>query len=262
MVDRNLRLAVISGTFHLDKNGKAKRSRGGHVNVELDFEKRYRLVREVIETVVLTFLMFMVIRLAVQNFNIDGHSMEPNLHNGELILVDKWSYLFHAPERGDVIVFIAPPQPSQDYIKRVIGLPGDVITVRGTTVIVDGVVLKENYIDPALQGNSCPFKAIDNLVVPSNKYWVMGDNRANSSDSRCWGFVPKQNVIGRAALVYWPLGQSNDGLLPNVSSVFASVHQGGVSSTSRPSEDVINVDGAIFLLLMPGLLVLYSRRRK
>ena len=82
------------------------------MHIELDFEKRYRLVREVIETVVLTVLMFLVIRLAVQNFNIEGMSMEPSLHDQELILVDKWSYLFHAPARGDVIVFVAPPEPS------------------------------------------------------------------------------------------------------------------------------------------------------
>src|SRR5437660_3213110 len=108
------------------------------MHVELDFEKRYRLVREVIETVVLTILMFLVIRMAVQNFNVEGMSMEPNLHDKELILVDKWSYLFHAPARGDVIVFVAPPNPSQDYVKRIIGIPGDVITIRDTTVIVDG----------------------------------------------------------------------------------------------------------------------------
>ncbi len=118
------------------------------MNPQLDFEKRYRLVREVIETVVLTVLMFLVIRFAVQNFNIEGHSMEPSLHDQELILVDKWTYLFHPPSRGDIIVFIAPPQPSQDYIKRVIGIPGDVITIQNTTVIVDGVTLKETYVDP------------------------------------------------------------------------------------------------------------------
>src|SRR5437588_3825866 len=118
------------------------------MNVELDFEKRYRLVREVIETIVLTILMFLVIRLAVQNFNIDGHSMEPSLHDKELILVDKWTYLFHPPQRGDVIVFKAPPEPSQDYIKRIVALPGDTITVRDTTVIVDGVTLRETYVDP------------------------------------------------------------------------------------------------------------------
>jgi signal peptidase I len=193
--------------------------------MEMDFEKHFRLVREVIETIVLTALMFAVIRFAVQNFNIDGMSMEPSLHNGELILVDKWSYLFHAPQRGDVVVFIAPRTPSQDYIKRIIGLPGDVITIQGTTVFVDGVKLNETYVDPARQGNPYAFKRIYNLVVPPNEYWVMGDNRAGSCDSRGFGFVPRQNIIGRAALVYWPLRQSNDGLLPNYSSVFANVHQ-------------------------------------
>src|SRR5204863_478541 len=81
------------------------------MNVELDFEKRYRLVREVIETIVLTVLMFLIIRMAVQNFNIVGHSMEPNFHDQELVLVDKWSYLFRTPARGDVIVFVAPVAP-------------------------------------------------------------------------------------------------------------------------------------------------------
>ena len=109
------------------------------MNPELDFEKRFRLVREVIETIVLTVLMFLVIRFAVQNFNVEGTSMEPRLHNGELILVDKWTYLFHPPQRGDVIVFVAPPQPSQDFVKRIIGVPGDRITIHNTIVIVNGV---------------------------------------------------------------------------------------------------------------------------
>lgn len=124
------------------------------MNPQPNFEKRYRLVREVIETIALTVLMFLVIRFAVQNFNIEGHSMEPSLHDQELILVDKWTYLFRSPTRGDVIVFIAPPQPSQDYIKRVIGIPGDVITIQNNTVIVDGVALKETYVDPRNQGNT------------------------------------------------------------------------------------------------------------
>src|SRR6266566_2801678 len=147
------------------------------MNADLDFEKRYRLVREVIETIVLTVLMFLVIRFAVQNFNIEGTSMEPSLHNQELILVDKWTYLFRPPTRGDVIVFIAPPQPSQDYIKRVIGLPGDTITINNTTVIVDGVTLKETYVDPNNQGNQYFSKQIQNMVVPPNDYFVLGDNR-------------------------------------------------------------------------------------
>src|SRR2546421_584757 len=185
------------------------------MNVELDFEKRYRLVREVIETIVLTILMFLVIRLAVQNFNIEGMSMEPSLHDKELILVDKWTYLFHAPSRGDVVVFVAPTHSDQDYIKRIVALPGDTITIHDTTVIVDGATLNETYVDPHHQGNVYAYKTISNMIIPPNDYFVLGDNRIGSSDSRDWGVLPRSNIIGRAALVYWPLGQSNNGLLPN-----------------------------------------------
>ncbi len=191
------------------------------MDLEYDFEKRYRLVREIIETLVLTVLMFLVIRLAVQNFNIDGMSMEPNLHNQELVLVDKWSYRFNKPGRGDVIVFVAPPNPAQDYIKRIIGLPGDVITIRDTQVFVNGKALDEPYIDPHLQGN--PYAPTTNLIIPSGAYFVLGDNRNGSSDSRDWGCVPQGNVVGRAALVYWPLGRDNNGLLHNVSPTFHNI---------------------------------------
>ncbi len=232
------------------------------MNPQYDFEKRYRLVREVIETIVLTVLMFLVIRFAVQNFNIEGMSMEPSLHNQELILVDKWTYLFRPPARGDVIVFVAPPQPSQDYIKRVIGLPGDTITILDTTVIVDGVTLKETYVDPNNQGNMYNTnKPIHNMVVPPNDYFVLGDNRKGSSDSRDWGFVPKNNIIGRAALVYWPLQQDNDGFLPNVTSVFTNVHQGS-SAFTLLSNGFIIIASPILPLAAPILLLVLVRRRR
>ena len=243
------------------------------MDLEFDFEKRYRLVREIIETVVLTFLMFLVIRLAVQNFNIDGMSMEPNLHNQELILVDKWSYLFHAPARGDVIVFVAPPNPTQDYIKRIIGLPGDIITIQDTTVLVNGKPLSEPYIDPHRQGN--PYQPFVNRVVPPNSYFVLGDNRNGSSDSRDWGCVPRQNVIGRAALVYWPLGQSNNGLLPSVAQTFTNIPSptgtplstcllmmkpaATIAPTSNGS--VLNLN-MVLLLALPGIFRAFYRRRK
>jgi signal peptidase I len=233
------------------------------MNIELDFEKRYRLVREIIETIVLTILMFLVIRFAVQNFNIEGTSMEPSLHNTELILVDKWSYLFHAPDRGDVIVFVAPPDPSQDYIKRIVAVPGDVLTVHDTTVIVDGVTLNEPYVAQQNQGNPYAFKVINNLVIPPNDYFVLGDNRGGSSDSRNWGFVPRTNIVGKAALVYWPLGQNNDGFLPNYASVFTNVHQPGSAASTQQGGSIpaLNADG-LFLVAMPGVLMIFSWRRK
>jgi signal peptidase I len=212
----------------------------------------------VIETVVLTILMFLVIRLAVQNFNIEGHSMEPGLHDKELILVDKWSYLFHPPTRGDVIVFVAPPHPDQDYIKRIVAIPGDTITINDTTVIVDGVKLNEHYVDPRNQGNIFAAKAISNMLVPPNDYFVLGDNRIGSSDSRDWGFVPRNNIVGRAALVYWPLGEDNNGLLPNESAVFASVHQAGLAPSSQRSGATLPLED-LLLLALPGCFVIASR---
>src|SRR5579859_4771250 len=104
--------------------------------------------------------MFLIINLAVQNFDVEGPSMEPSLHDTERIMVDKASYLFHQPARGDVIVFIAPPNPSLNYVKRIVALPGDTINVQGTTVTVDGVNLQEPYVDPKRQGN--PFAPVIN----------------------------------------------------------------------------------------------------
>ncbi len=233
------------------------------MDAELNFEKRYRLLREVIETVVLTILMFLVIHSAVQNFNIDGHSMEPNLHNNELILVDKWTYLFHAPARGDIIVFVAPPDPTQDYVKRIIGEPGDVITINNGVPTVNGVTLKEYYVQPANMGATPGDNPIFKEVVPPNDYFVMGDNRAGSSDSRTWGFLPRKNIIGRAALVYWPLGQDNSGLLPNVSSVYAKVQAQAVHP-ALPNGHGFDIN-EMLLVAMPGGFVVfsfYSKRRR
>jgi signal peptidase I len=228
------------------------------MNPDLDFEKRFRLVREVIETIVLTLLMFLVIRFAVQNFNVEGPSMEPTLHNGELILVDKWSYLFRPPERGDVIVFVAPPIPSEDYVKRIIGIPGDRITINNTNVYVDGVLLKETYVTPIDQGNPYNYKTISNMLIPPNMYFVLGDDRIHSSDSRDWGLVPRSNIIGRAALIYWPLHQDNDGFLTNFSSVFDDVHQ--PSTSSGNSGLLTGIDPSV-VVLAPSLLVFFRKRR-
>lgn len=213
--------------------------------------KRPHFLREAIETIVLTLLLFFIIHSAVQNFNVDGTSMEPTLHNGELILVSKWNYLFHAPARGDVIVFVAPPQPSEDYVKRIIALPGDVISISDGVPTVNGVKLSEFYVAAGDMGSTPYDRPIHNVIVPANDYFVMGDNRLGSSDSRTWGFVPRGNIIGEASLVYWPLGQNNDGFLPNASSVFASVPAHIQSSASLqtqaslPQEDILASGGVI-----------------
>ena len=228
------------------------------MNPEPDVSRRHRLWRDVFETMALTLLMFLVLRFAIQNFNIDGTSMEPNLHNSELVLVDKWTYLFHPPARGDIVVFAAPPEPTQDYVKRVIGVPGDMITVQGTTVTVDGVQLDESYIAAQNQGIPPGARVINRLLVPPHEYFVLGDNRAVSSDSRIWGFVPRQNIIGRAALVYWPLGKNNNGFVPGVSRVFASIHRNNDQGAWSGLTSNIN---ALWLLLIPLLLLAFRQRK-
>jgi len=234
--------------------------------VEQNFEKRYRFVREIMETIVLTVLMFVIINLAVQNYDIQGPSMEPTLHNQERIMVDKVSYLFHPPTRGDIIVFIAPNNPSLNYVKRIIAVPGDVISVDDTTVKFDGVTLQESYVHPERQGN--PYDPIDNKIVTPGHYFVMGDDRVNSSDSRDWGFVPHENIIGRAALIYWPLGEDNNGFLHNYSSVFANVRQANQPASAFrnsqiPATGDLNVN-EMFLCMSPALLLFrcwYQKRK-
>ena len=179
--------------------------------------RRLHMLREVLEAVALTILLFLVFRFAVQNYRVDGHSMVPTLQDQQYILVNRAAYLFHPPERGDVIVFAYPLDPSQDYVKRVIGIPGDRVQVKQDgTVIVNGVKLREPYITPALN----PYLPTD-MVLGPGQYFVLGDNRGDSSDSRIWGPVPRQNIIGKALLVYWPL--SGFHLIPDASAVFAAI---------------------------------------
>lgn len=236
------------------------------MNMELDFEKRHRLVREIIETLVLTVLMFLIIRTAVQNFAIDGHSMESTLHDKELVLVDKWSYLFHPPQRGDVIVFDAPPQPGVDYIKRIIAVPGDVITINNGRPTVNGVTLNEFYVAPGHMGATASDQPVNHEVVPPGDYFVMGDNRIGSFDSRSWGFLPASKIIGRAALVYWPFKQDNDGLIASAYAVFANVpapHTTGSvpAAPTLSSSHTVPVNDAA-LLAMPSLFVVCCWYRK
>ena len=181
-------------------------------------EKRTHLIREVIETIALTLIVFLVIRFAAQSFRVDGDSMNPGLHTDEFVLVDKAAYLFQAPQRGDVIVFHYPLDTHRDFIKRVIGLPGDIINVTSTSVIVDGRTLQEPYIsDTSNFGN-------DTWKLRPNQFFVMGDNRPNSLDSRTWGPLDRGYIIGKAVVVYWPITDWE--LINAFPTVFAGIHLG------------------------------------
>jgi signal peptidase I len=181
--------------------------------------KRLRI--RVIEMLLLTGLLFGLAHLTLQNYHIDGRSMEPTLHNQEYILVSKASYLLTAPTRGDVIVFRYPLDTSKNYLKRIIAIPGDVISVTNNTVTVNGITLHERYVNRT--DNFNPYPNIHNEKIPTNDYFVLGDNRGDSSDSRAWGLVPRSDIIGKTTIVYWPLNTDNFGFLPNMGDVFAKV---------------------------------------
>jgi len=157
----------------------------------------WRFVLDIVETLILSALLFWGIDKVSARIRVDGYSMEPTLHNGEFVIVNRLAYRFGQPERGDVIVFQYPRDPDQEYIKRVIGLPGDRVRVSGGKVYVNDTQLSEPYIAAAPRYQS-------EWTVPDSNLFVLGDNRNNSSDSHNWGTVPFENVIGKALFVYWP----------------------------------------------------------
>ena len=144
-----------------------------------------------------------IITFIAQSFVVEGSSMEPSLHNRERLLVNKLVYRFKEPQRGDVVVFRYPANPKRKFIKRIIGVPGDVVEVRDGHVILNGQVLEEDYTMDLTFGTFGP------EVVPPGHYFVLGDNRNNSDDSRFpdVGFVPRANIVGKAFVTWWPPGE-------------------------------------------------------
>jgi signal peptidase I len=156
-----------------------------------------RFILDVLETVVLSVVLFLAINAITARIRVDGSSMEPTLHNGEYVIVNKMAYRLGDLKQGDVIVFYFPRDPEQEYIKRIIGLPGDQVVIGGGKVKVNGQALDEPYI-------AAPPNYQSEWTVPEDTVFVLGDNRNNSSDSHSWGPVPVSYVIGKALLVYWP----------------------------------------------------------
>ncbi len=152
---------------------------------------------DLIETLLLAVALYLGINAISARVRVDGFSMNPTLQDGEYVLVSKVTYRLGQPQHGDIIVFKYPGEPPQDLIKRIIGLPGDSVQVNGSNVYVNGQPLAEPYIAaaPMYQGQ---------WQVPEGFLFVLGDNRNDSSDSHSWGLLPRENVIGKALLIYWP----------------------------------------------------------
>lgn len=182
------------------------------------FRRNSNILLEIAETVLLAALIFFGTRLLVQNFLVEGPSMSPNLADSEFLLVNKLSYLTEDPQRGDVIVFRSPRNPDEDLVKRVIGLPNDEVEIRGGQVFVNGHVVDESsYFQGAIARDTSVRR------VPEDSYFVMGDNRLQSRDSRDIGSVPRASIVGRVWLVYWPPGKF--GFLPDAMPTLAPIPQ-------------------------------------
>ena len=154
------------------------------------------VVREIIETLLLTFFIFWLVHSLIGRYRIDGSSMNPTLLDGEYLIINNVTYLMDEPQPGDIVVF-RHPRNELNLIKRVVGVPGDHIEINNGTVWVNGEAQEEPFIadSPNYSGS---------WDVPLGQYFVLGDNRNNSSDSHSWGYLPEENLLGKAMFVYWP----------------------------------------------------------
>ncbi len=181
-----------------------------------------RLAREITEAVLLALMVLLVLQTTVRNFKVEGSSMSPTLEGGQYLVVDQASFLkidkerlsrivpfwrvsdvepefaFDPPTRGEVIVFNFPLDPDKDFVKRVVGLPGETVEVRRGSVYINGETLPEPYLSRKDESSA------RKVTLEDEEYYVIGDNRRNSNDSRSWGPVPEDNIVGRVWLVYWP----------------------------------------------------------
>lgn len=187
-------------------SGEGKNSPGGS-------SRFLELLREIGETFLIAGMLFLAVNLFTARIRVEGGSMEPSLHDGEFVVINRLAYRWNDPQRGEIIVFRFPLDPERRFIKRIIGLPGDVVTVQEGNVSVNGLPLQEPYV-------SAPPRYDGTWTVEEGHVFVLGDNRNNSSDSQNWGSLRTDEIIGKAIIVYWPLGDL--GVIPHYELVAAA----------------------------------------
>jgi signal peptidase I len=173
-------------------------------------ESKGGLLKEAIETLLLVIAIYTIVNLSTARFVVEGRSMEPNFFTDEFIIVSRLAYVVGEPERGDVIVFHYDEESGRDFIKRIIGLPGDHIQMKEGKVYVNGVVLNEPYVERLCSTVTCRDRE---WYVPEGQYFVLGDNRNSSQDSHDFGPINKDQIVGRAWIRYWP--PSSWGFIPH-----------------------------------------------
>jgi signal peptidase I len=161
--------------------------------------RRGSAFREMVETILLTLLIYVLIRtFLIENYRVVGHSMAPTLTDKQFLVVSKLDYRLREPHRGDIVVFLDPRNDGRKLIKRIIGLPGEMVEIRNGQVFVEGQVMDEPYVQNQAGYSEPPTQ------VPEGDFYVLGDNRSNSSDSHNWGTLPRDKIVGRAWFSYWP----------------------------------------------------------
>ena len=165
------------------------------------------LLREVAEVVVLAVILYIGISFVIQAVHVEGLSMWATLDDNDYLIANKIDYRLHPPQRGDIVILRPPTSNSTDFIKRVIALPGERLLIRGGVVYINGHKLDEPYLPEAWTNdtNPAPWSEGDGSIVPADKYFVMGDNRNRSQDSRAFGPVSRDHIDGRAWFRIWPI---------------------------------------------------------
>lgn len=180
--------------------------------------KKKPIIREWVESIIIAFILAMIIRaFLVQAFKIPTGSMRPTLMEGDIILVNKFIYgakipftnfrlpALTGPKRGDVIVFIYPQDDKKDFIKRLVGLPGETVEIKNGAIYINGKPSLDSILPTNFYYNYGNYAKVgEQITVPEDSYFVLGDNSGSSKDSRYWGFVPGNNILGKALLIYWP----------------------------------------------------------
>jgi len=182
---------------------------------------RHTLLRDAVEMLLLIATIYTLVNLATARAIVEGASMQPNFYTNQLVIVNRFAYYFGKPQRGDVVVLHNPQDPSEDFIKRVVGLPGELVEIRQGRVYANGTELEEAYI-PRFCTSGCD----GSWILDDEQYFVLGDNRPNSHDSHSFGPIDRKLIVGRAWIRYWPV--------PDI-AVIPGQNYGPISQTRPPT---------------------------
>lgn len=186
-----------------EKKGFTEETNNENIPTGTENKKHGMYLGEILESVAIAVILAVIIRFFLfQPFYIPSGSMEPTLKPGDRIIVNKLIYRYSQPERGDIMVFKYPRDPARDFIKRAVGLPEETVEIKDSKVYINDKKISQPFLEPGLQ-----FGSFGPVEVPGGSYFMMGDNRNNSEDSRIWGTLPGENIVGKAMFIYWPISR-------------------------------------------------------